>query len=68
MTRFVYCLPLKIEGESWYGYVKNQYAEYSNVRGEEDEIHEALNQLHHELYQVNQPVAHRFTVTRNDSF
>ena len=68
MTRVVYCLPLKIEGEFRYGYVKNQYAEYFNVRGEDDEIHEALNQLHHELYQVNQPVAHRFTVTRNDSF
>lgn len=66
VTAFLDTKLKKIEGESWYGYVKTQYAEYSNVRGEEDEIHEALNQLHHELYQVNQPVAHRFTVTRND--
>ena len=52
------------EGESWYGYMKQQYDAYLGIKADEDAIRANLEKLHQKLYQANQPVARRYQLTR----
>ena len=52
----------KVEGESWYGYVKQQYRDYCTQPANKADINLELATLHFELYQSNQPVPHRFSL------
>ena len=52
------------EGESWYGYIKQQYDAYFGIKADEDAILANLEKLYQKLYQANQPVARRYQLTR----
>ena len=54
------------EGELWYGYMKQQYDRYLPIKSDEAVILETLESLHEELYRANQPVAHRYQLTRSE--
>jgi endoglucanase len=52
------------EGRSWHGYLKQQYADYFEVRLMQEELLESLDALHEAIYQANQPVAHQFSIRK----
>lgn len=52
------------EGKTWYNYVKQQYSDYVAITAKKPEINAHLESLHPELYEANQPVPHRFTLTK----
>lgn len=52
------------EHEPWYGYMKREYDAYLGIKAEEAAIRANLEELHEAVYKANQPLAHRYELTR----
>ncbi len=53
-----------LEGQPWYGYVKQKYSSFVAVSAKQPDIRNKLVKLHDSLYQANQPVQHHFSISK----
>jgi lysophospholipase L1-like esterase len=52
-----------VEDKPYYGYFKKNFDAYASLREKEDQIRSELDGIHARLYEINQPVPHRFTIS-----
>jgi lysophospholipase L1-like esterase len=52
----------KIKGKDYYGWVRDRYADYLEMKPKEKEIKAEIQQLGEEIYSINKPVIHYYQI------
>lgn len=54
----------KIKGKDYYGWVRDRYADYLEMKTKEEETIEEIKQLEEEIYRTNKPISHHYQIIR----